>query len=60
MTFNISQATLTSVFIITEQDADIVIDIINYLIDKGERSENNMPEPPKKSNNTRDVLWDYI
>lgn len=46
-------------FRVFEQDAEIVIDVINYLIERAEDAEQS-PIPPKKQKTKRDVLWDYV
>ena len=46
-------------FRVFDQDAEIVIDVINYLIERAEDAEQSAI-PPKKKESKSDVLWDYV
>ena len=63
LTFTVANATNADVFSVFEQDMSIVIDIINYLIERAERGTAPDPKPQQstqKKTSNRDVFWDYV
>lgn len=63
LTFTVANATNADVFSVFEQDMSIVIDIINYLIERAENGTEPAPDPQQstqKKTGNRDVFWDYV
>lgn len=63
MTFAVANATGSDVFSVFEQDIDIVIDVINYLIARGKKNTKKPHKIPSKSYSNgkfkEDEFWKY-
>lgn len=63
MTFAVANATGSDVFSVFEQDIDLVIDVINYLIARGKKNTKKPHKSPSKSYGNgkfkEDDFWKY-
>lgn len=64
LTFSVANATNCDVFRVFEQDMSVVIDVINYLVERAEGEQEPMPEQRTAHDGAktrvRDTFWDYV